>query len=100
MKQSKQVSIFLLLPGAGWPPVQGAITVFNPVPVYNRPDPRTPAPAADGGDELSPDPVGCLGHPQTGEGVLAELANTDDTPFVGRTFKACARGRITKRFLA
>ena len=61
------------------------ITITGPTIAHT---PYTICPLDDGGNRLNPDPVEHLPPPQTGQGVLAELANPANINFAGWTFAA------------
>lgn len=84
MKRNNRIIATLALLLASWSAVQGAITIVGPV-IHT---PYTICPDFDGGNQLAPDPPEHIDPPQAGQGVLAELANTNNLNFSGWTFNA------------
>src|SRR5437867_1592568 len=78
--------------------VRADISIVNPAATNHTPN--SICPATDGGNILDPDPVQHLAPPTVGTGILAELANTNNTSFAGWTFQAGAalNGTLTVKY--
>src|SRR5205085_6827092 len=74
------------------------ITIVNPAGADHTP--FSICPAIDGSSGLVPDPVLHLPPPQAGQGIMAELGNTNNTDFSGWTFQAGAalNGTLTVKY--
>ncbi len=72
-----------------------AITVVNPAGADHTP--KSDCPKLDGNNKLNPDPATLLDVPTADEGVMKELASTNNTSFAGWTFNvgAALSGTLT-----
>ena len=88
MKRHYLILIALATTLCGALTLPAAITVVNPAGANHTP--KSDCPALDGSNELNPDPATHLPAPQAGQGVLAELVNTNNTSFANWAFNAGA----------